>query len=583
MPRQLPKAPTPLGRTWVALALVAAAYLYPFPYHPQVNNPNENVRFFMTAALVDEGTYAIDAVRARWGWVNDAGVHGGHVYSVKAPGTSLLGVPAYWLYRRVSEWRQVAFDRTTALWAVRMGGSALPMLVFLFFYHRWLRRRAGPPVVRDAVVLSLGVGSLLYAYALLFVSHTTSAATSFGAFMLLESARRTRHVSAWAAFAAGFLAASTTALEYPGFVATALLCTYAVACLRPWHRLVPFGVGAALPTAAVLQFHQSAFGNPFTPGHRYLEHEAFRDLANQGFFGASEFSLDAAGGLLFHPSFGLFPLTPILALAALGFPALLAARKTRLDAAVALAIPAGTYLLICFMNNWRGGWTVGPRYLALTLPFLGWAAVEGGRVLHRRMPRTTDAFAIGTTAAGIVASGTMSVYYPHVPEAFTRPLPQLIRPLIRHDFAPLNAGTWLAAALDWAPFVGSASMMPLAVLALLALGWMATAMRRWTDRVLVLALASFFSSMCLAPLVAEDASATGAADALAYVVRFWEPAGNDAAARLEARARRAPLSPAEWDRLVHIYLEEGRATEAQATERRARVQRAADTTPRVVE
>ena len=87
-------------RTLAALALCAFAYLYVFPYQPRINNPNENVRLYMTAALAEQGTYVIDDYRARWGWVNDCAVRDGHAYSVKAPATSFLGVPAYWLYLR---------------------------------------------------------------------------------------------------------------------------------------------------------------------------------------------------------------------------------------------------------------------------------------------------------------------------------------------------------------------------------------------------------------------------------------------------------------------------------------------------
>lgn len=566
--RRLPPLPSARRRTWAALAICAVAYLYPFPYQPDVNNPNENVRFFMTAAIVDEGTYAIDAIRERWGWVNDAAVYEDRVYSVKAPGTSLLGVPGYWLYRRFCDLRDVPLDRTTALWAVRVTGSTLPMLVFLFFFHRWLRDRGAPAVVRDGVFLSVALGSLLYAYAIMFVSHTTSAATAFGAFMILERARRTRTISSGAAWLAGFLAAFTTALEYPGFVATVLLCGYSLFCLRPWRRLLPFAIGAAIPTAAVLHFHWSAFGDPLTPGHRHLEHAAFRDLANQGFFGASEFSSAAAGGLLFDPAYGLFPMTPVLLLAAIGFPALIARRATRIDAIVALAIPLATYGLICFMNNWRGGWTVGPRYLALSLPFFAWGALEGGTILARMVPRVTGMLVVGATGAALIVSGSLAAYYPHVPEAFTRPLPQLVRPLVRHDFAPSNAGSWLAGELGGALW-GTASMLPLFLLALFALFWVAWGERRLTDRLLLLIGASFFGSTFLGPMVADDPGATGAPDALAYVVRFWEPEGHDVASRLEERIEAGDATADDWSLLVRTYEAEGRRSEARGAERRA--------------
>lgn len=578
MTLRLPPPPLRTGRTWTALAICMAAYLYPFPYQPEVNNPNENVRFFMTAAIVEEGTYALDAIRARWGWVNDAAVYEGHVYSVKAPGTSLLGIPGYWIYRQYTERRDIPLDRTTALWVVRASASIAPMLVFLFFFHRWLGRSGAPPVVRDAVFLSVALGSLLYAYAMMFVSHTTSAVTAFGAFMILERARRTRRLSLGSAWLAGVLAASTTALEYPGFAATVILCVYALFCLRPWKTIAPFAVGAAMPTAAVLHFHWRAFGNPLTPGHRYLEHAAFRDLANEGFFGASEFSTEAAGGLLFNPAYGLFPMTPILFLAVIGLPTLLWRRKARLDAIVAFAIPTATYVLICFMNNWRGGWTVGPRYLALALPFLAWFALEGGKKLANVAPRMTGMFALGTLSTGLLVSGSLAVYYPHVPEAFTRPLPQLVRTLVRHDFAPQNAGNWLAArlGLEW---WGTASMLPLFALGLIAIFWVGWGERRLTDRLLVLIGSTFFASMCLSPMVMEDPAATGVRDALAYVVRYWQPEGHDRAARLEDRLAEGDTAPETWSALIQTYEFEGRMSEARGAERRARIAERARPSP----
>jgi YD repeat-containing protein len=221
------------------------------------------------------------------------------------------------------------------------------------------------------------------------------------------------------------------------------------------------------------------------------------------------------------------------------------------------------------MNNWRGGWTVGPRYLALVVPFMAWGALEGGRMIASIAPRLAGALAIGATATAMVASGGPSAYYPHIPEAFTRPLPQLIRPLVQHDFAPSNAGSWLAEQLgtEWS---GTASMVPLFLLGLFALAWIAWTERQLSDRLLVLIGATFFGSALLAPLVRDDPGATGVTDALAYVVRFWYPPGHDRAARLEERLRRGAGSEADWQRLVQTYEAEGRLTEARDAERRAR-------------
>lgn len=564
MPQKSP--PTPARRA-VLFGILALAYVYVFPYQDRTNNPNENVRFFMTAAIVDDHTFAIDHVREQWGWVNDAAVYGGHAYSVKAPGTSYLGVPGYWLYRQWCNRSHHTFDRTEALWMTRFTGSILPTLWFLYAFHRWLARRGGSPVVRDAIVLSMGIGSMLYAYGMLFVSHTMSAAAAFGAFMILERARREGQITGWRAISAGFLAAAVTAFEYPGFVATALLCVYALFAIRRRAYLVNFGLGALLPTLSVMGFHLAAFGNALTPGHRYLESEAFRAGMNDGFYGSGQWRWEAAGGLLFDLGYGLFPLTPILILAFFGFPKLLRNERTRIDAIFALLVPLATYGLICTMNNWRGGWTVGPRYLAVVYPFLGWAALEGARGLTRFSPRATAAFAVACLSVGLLASGGPSIYYPHLPEGITRPLPQLLRVLVHYDFAPYNAGSYFASMFGH-DFHGSLSMLPIGLLGLFAVIFAAWGERTLQDRLAVFLLSLLFGSWMLTPLVSNDENAESAAQATAGLLGYWDPAGYDVAARIEARMADGSATDADYERLPRVYAGEGRMTDARAAERR---------------
>lgn len=561
------KSPPSRARRAVLFGILALAYVYAFPYQDRTNNPNENVRFFMTAAIVDDHTFCIDHVRSQWGWVNDAAVYEGRAYSVKAPGTSYLGVPGYWLYRQWTNRSGHAFDRTTALWVVRFTGSILPTLAFLFAFHRWLARRGGPPVLRDALVLSLGIGSMLYAYGMLFVSHTMSAVAAFGAFMILERARREGEISGMRAIYAGFLAAAVTAFEYPGFVATAPLCLYALFCIRRRSYLVNFAFGALVPTLSVMGFHLAAFGNAFTPGHHYLESEAFRAGMNDGFYGSGQWRWEALGGLLFDPGYGLFPLTPLLILAFVGYPAMLRNPRRRIDGIFALLIPLITLLLICTMNNWRGGWTVGPRYLAVAYPFLAYAAFEGGRVVARTYPRALGAFAVASLSVGLLASGAPSIYYPHLPEAITRPIPQLIAVLVKFDFAPYNAGSYFAARLgrDWH---GTSSMLPILLLGLFAVIFAAWGERRLQDRLWVFLVSLLFSSWMLAPLVAQDSNAATARDATGHLLGYWDPAGFDEAARIEARIRAGNASDADYRRLPAVYEGEGRVIDQRAAERR---------------
>jgi hypothetical protein len=501
--------------TLLALALCSVAYLYAFPYQPTINNPNENVRFYMTAAIVEQGTYAIDTLRTRWGWVNDAGVRAGKHYSVKAPGTSLLGVPGYWAYLRVCTLRGETPDRTTALWVCRISASVIPMLLFLFFLHRFLGSMTAHPALREAAFFSVALGSLLYGYALLFVSHTHSALLAGGALICIACPAKPTRIRA---FLAGLLAASVTLFEYPGIMASLPLALYALA--RLGLSRAPFiAAGGVLPVLAMMHFQWRAWGNPLTPGHRFLENQAYRALSEEGFFGATGFHREAASGLLFDPGYGLLALTPILLAAPLGAWVALRERKLRAPALTALAVCILTYAAICSMNNWRGGWTVGPRYLAVTVPLLAWLALLGLDRIAARARFLAYGLALGATAAGIILSGLVSVYYPHVPEALARPIPDLILPLMRAGLSPFNAGHWLG-------WDGASAMWPVLLALVVACGaiWV-SAYRDLVGpaRGLLLCVALLSAAALSWPAWVDPTATQAAIRARAFVMRTFQP------------------------------------------------------------
>lgn len=500
----------------LSFALCAFAYLYVSPSYPKINNPNENVRLYMTAAIVEQGRYEIDGMRARWGWVNDAAKHGGHLYSVKAPGTSLLGVPAYAIYRTASD----DFDRERALWWCRVFASVLPALGFLYLFRRFLARTDAPAFVRECAFVSVAFGSLLYGYALLFVSHTSSAAAAALALFAITAAdRQTARQRTLLAFAAGFLSAAVTWLEYPGLPTSLALSALAAVCLRRTpSALLAFAAGALLPTLSVMHFQWRAFDNPLTPGHLFVETRALRERHHEGLYGAVGVSAEALYGLLFAPGAGLFPLTPLLVFALPGFGRLIREPKTRAAGITALVISVGTVLAIASMNNWRGGWTIGPRYLAVTVPFMAWAAVAYlGRLWHR-MPRLVSVVAFAATLVALCLSGLPSVYYPHLPPELTHPVGQLLPALVAADLAPRTAANLLGV-------YGNASMLPLLLCGALSLGHcvalLPSRLRAWSGLGALLGI-----GLCLVlshPFGLSDAQANKAAGAVSFITRTWSP------------------------------------------------------------
>ncbi len=539
---------------WLRLAIVAFAYLYAFPYFPRLNNPNENVRFYMTAALAEYGTYEISAIRTRWGWTNDQAKIEGRYYSVKAPGTSLLGTPAYWVYRTLCTVRGTEFSIPMALWLCRLSACTFPSLIFLWSFLLWLRREYDDPVVIDAVFFSLAIGSMFFAYSILFVSHSTSAICAFCAFW------RTRahlHEGLVGAFWTGLFAAGVTFFEYPGLPASVVLTIYFLS--RSWHkpghwqRSAGFVVGGLVPTLIVMHFQWSAFGSPFTPGHLHVETDAFRAAHEQGFFGATNFHWRAFVALLFDLSVGLVPGTPLFALALWG---MFRKRRTEAERAAtraAIWVFVTTFIAICFMNNWRGGWTLGPRYLALAYPFVAWLAAEGACALRARFPQLGTSFIAAATLTATLTTGALSVYFPHIPPQVALPMRDLMQTFVRNDYAPLNAlnqvGVW-----------GTPSMLPMWALFIGVALFTLRRARLWTWPLSIVLALGFIGAQWVWPMPAPHIRAT--------VFEKWNPRGQDKAAKVRMRLTQARLDrdqPAileHTEALERIYREESRTARA---------------------
>src|SRR5262249_28896014 len=167
----------PAWRRQAAWLLVTLAYLFAFPYYPQLNNPNENARIWATRAIVEHGVLNIDELQREWGYVNDKAKNERHVYSGKAPGASFLGVPVLAGPTKLRHLMGLPSPgkRETTFW-LRLVALKLPLVVFLWFFARYVERLTGSPAARDLLVVGLGLGTLMYPYGQIFTGHALAAA-----------------------------------------------------------------------------------------------------------------------------------------------------------------------------------------------------------------------------------------------------------------------------------------------------------------------------------------------------------------------------------------------------------------------
>ena len=442
------------------LAAIAVVYLYAFPYFPRIHSANELPRAYLVKSIVEDHALHVDRSVARWGATADVSPSGGHQYSNKAPGSSLLVVPVYAAVRAIAGEPSLA----VTLWICRVVAGIVPMLGFLWLLWGFLARFAPDPDVRRIALIGYALGSLAMTYSILFYSHQLGAICIASAWILaVDAAAGRRGLGAMAA--AGALAGAAPLVDYQAVFAALPIAVHVVVVLRRRPGLVRAvavaAAGAAPPIAILLAYHAACFGSPWRTG--YDASTTFAVYHQHGLLGITQLRGEAFWGSLFRPDNGLVTLSPLWVVAIPGWVALWR-RGERGTVAVGVAVTAIYVLFISSINFWRGGWQIGPRYIAAMLPFLlppiaaqlqAWAAYPARPVWL--------GFAAGLAAVGVVVYVVSAVTFPYWPDNLVHPLYDIAFRLLRDgDVAP-NAGR--ALGLPWL-----ASVLPVIALALGVLG-----------------------------------------------------------------------------------------------------------------
>jgi hypothetical protein len=422
--------------SWWPYALIAFLFLATSPYHQGLNNPNELVRVYMTKALVDHDTFAIDDVVRRWGMVDDKAIREGKLYSSKAPLQSLIGAPAYVITGPILRALGLPVDKRHVTHVLRILGSAIFAILFAGIVLRWCRRRAVelgvPPDLGTAAGLVLAFGTMIYPYAITFTGHLLAAACAGGCYLaMIELLRSPAGSPRWRnlALLAGFTAGATPFAEYPASL-IALPALFAGFVSTPtWKRkleLVLFlGVGGIAPFALGLFAHDQMWGSPFATGYSFLENKGYVEVHRDGFFGITFPKWNALAGSLFSPGTGLFFFSPIMLAGTASMVARAVKKNGGLPRSLAIAGLAGLVFELYFISGhegWRGGWTVGPRYIIAVAPMLGIWVVEGLAVPRLR------AWIAGLGVLSIVMTGFAAALYPHLSDVYSNPLATFLVP-----------------------------------------------------------------------------------------------------------------------------------------------------------
>lgn len=385
------------------LIAIAVTYLYVFPYFPKIQSANELPRVYLVKAIADDHTFAIDRGVARWGGTADVSPSGGHAYSNKAPGSSMLAAAPYLAVRLVAGEPSLA----TSMWISRVFAGIVPALVFLMLMYGFLERYVPDAAIRQLVCIAYALGSMAMTYSILFYSHQLGAVCIASAWILaVEVAERRRGLRALAA--AGALAGCAVLVDYQAVFAAVPIAVHVVVKLSQWPRrellrAIAVAVGCAMvPIAILLAYHAVCFGSPFRTGYDASTTFAFHH--QQGFLGITKLRWDALVGSFLKIDNGLFTLAPWLVLAFPGAYLLARGSKERAAAVDPAARRRGVIELavgLALVSLGAAIYLAGLERAGLVKPFVQGPIVVGTIAVARGLARLFKGAERGTAALGL--------------------------------------------------------------------------------------------------------------------------------------------------------------------------------------
>lgn len=338
-------------------------------------NPNNATRIYAGMALVERGDARIDAYQAL---TIDEAEFDGHFYMDKAPGMTLLSLPAMAIADHVGPPLEYVpptiydalFEHYMTLrlrLAVAMVSAVITALAALAMHDLGLRLTGS---ASGALVASLGfaLGTPVWGWSTTLFGHAPVA----GLFV----------IAVWALWRAGegpamrFAAIGGAALglavliEFEAALAGSVIAIWGA--LRLWRtdrRAVLPAAGAGLVTLLVpfMTYNTIAFGTPFRLGYSGVV--GFAGMT-QGLFGLTSPKLIVLFKILIGMRRGLLWVAPVLIPATVGL--WLLGRQHR-GLAIMLAAAALTVLLVnSAYVYWDGGHSTGPRH---SIPAIGLIAI----------------------------------------------------------------------------------------------------------------------------------------------------------------------------------------------------------------
>jgi len=400
-------------------------------------------------SVLDTGDWAIDGPGGR-GFSSGPDVsrhpETKRLYPNKPPGATLVGLGAYPLAKWGSE--SPTTLRELTFWA-RILTGLIPTLLLLGCAV-WILGEGLPGWALGLSMVTYALATPANSYAHLFYGHQLAGMGLFIGILLL--ARAQRQGSPVLGWVGGLSAGFAVLVEYgAGFagIPIGLMLLSGLREKRGTTVLLAACVGAAIPLAALLLYHDMAFGSPWSTGYHHVINPDFAEKHGQGFLGLGIPKWEGFYTHILSPDGGLLWWAPLFPAAIYGLYREWTVGTHQREALVFLSI----FILMIIVGaglSFDGGWRVGPRYLVAALPglILGWRRFFSEE--HSGL-RWFFILSLGIWATCInAAAGNL---WPHLDlKAIALPWSDVLRPLLVAGCKPM--GIWgLESQLFWPALV----------------------------------------------------------------------------------------------------------------------------------
>jgi hypothetical protein len=358
--------------------LEAALFTVPFlsyAFFYQGADQSTAARFDLMRSILERGTLWIDGFCG----YNTADIinFAGHIYSVKAPGTSVVCLLPWVVVRLLflplmAHHEPLYWALVTYITIVFTVGALMSVLcVVMYRFARFLGASDGRAV---GIALILAFGTIAFPYATEVTGEPFAGAFAFIGFYLL--ATYTPDSRASRAFWAGLLAGLAVLNDYPVFLVAAAIGFYALYRLRRIAPIAAFSAGAGITAVIMFGYNWGAFGSSL-----FFSYQAFKLPGNEqfpeqaiGFVGLTYPKFNILWNVLFDPQRGLLFCNPVLLMVVPGMGYFLRRREFRAEWMVAVF----SFVALILFNasygasivSWGGGTATGPRQIVAAAPFM---------------------------------------------------------------------------------------------------------------------------------------------------------------------------------------------------------------------